>query len=94
MRTRAEIERKLKSILNIPSEERIYSLIVDKEGDNVYYRIATYRPKEGIRRYRIKRKDEGKVLQLWREFEELRRKEREALEKLRENPHLLKVILT
>jgi len=98
MKHREEIEERIKKLLGIPKHEKVSSLSSDRIGDKVYYKVITYSYKDKkAYRYRVKKRVENEVLALWKEFDELRKKEKEvqerAVELFRQDPELLKFLL-
>ena len=80
-----EVEQKLKRLLGIPEEETLISLQTYEKKGKTYYRIITYSPKtKGKRRYHVSRKLEPEILSLWKEREEILKKERELEKEVRE----------
>ena len=82
----SEVEKRIKELLRIPREYKLYSLVADKrKSGKVYYQIVAYASGKGIRRFRVKKAVEEEVLRLWQEFEKERKLKKEFLERLAEN---------
>ncbi len=87
--------------MRIPEEEKLVALIKYKEGR--YYRVETYSPekfketrKSGEKKYHVPKKLEPQVLSLWKEYEKLKKQEKEIKQTLGEllrkyqNPELIR----
>ena len=96
-----EIEKELKNLLGIPEEEKVIALVKYKDGK--YYRIETYSPrkfqetrKSGEKKYHVPKDLEPQVLSLWKEYERLKKQEKEIKESIGEllrrfqNPDLIR----
>ncbi len=96
-----EIEKELKNLLGIPEEEKIVALVKYKDGK--YYRLETYSPKKfqktrksGEKKYHVPKDLEPQVLSLWKEYERLKKQEKEIKEAIGEllrkyqNPDLIR----
>jgi len=76
-------ENKIKELLGIPEEYRLYSLSKEeRKNGKVYYSVVAYKSKEGLKRYRVKKEIEKQILELWSEFEKEKEKKRMLKEKL------------
>jgi len=86
-------EEKIKKLLSIPSEFRLYSLVKEERENKTYYRIIAYKYNEGIKRFRVRKAVEPTVLSLWKEFEKERKQKRKLKELIeRLDPEKLQAI--
>jgi len=84
-----DVEKLIRQIVGIPDGWKIYSIVKDRVGRREYYRVLAYKSGEGVKGFRVKRKDEEDVLRLWEEFKRLREKKQELLRRLEEEPEFL-----
>ena len=90
-------EGELRSLLGIPEGESFVSLQSYEKKGKVYLRMITYdRKVKEKRRYHVPRKLEPEVLSLWKEYERLKKQEKEIKETIGEllrkyqNPQLIR----
>ena len=72
-------EEKIRKLLGIDEWIEVYSLETYEKGGKTYYRLICYDKKQKNRgkKIHIPRKLEPKILSLWREREEILKKEKE-----------------
>ena len=77
------VEKKLKRILGIPEEYRLYSLTSYEVKGLRYYKVLCYAPApvKKIVSFSVPRAKEKKILSLWGEYEKVKEK-RKRLKKL------------
>ncbi|HID65563.1 MAG TPA: hypothetical protein EYP32_01260, partial [Aquificaceae bacterium] len=70
------VEDRIRNLLGIPEEESLINIYENEVKGKIYYLLKTYNPLDKkIKSYRIKRKLESQILSLWREREEILKKE-------------------
>jgi len=91
------IEEKIREMLGIPKEESLINIYENKIKGRIYYLFMTYSPtSKKMKSYRIRRSVEPEILSLWKEYERLKKQEKEIKEVVAEllsryqNPELIR----